>query len=427
MIGLVIALLVKSIILREAALFILIAGCYSTLQWFLKVKQLGVHYTLHFTPWIVLGVFMALSYSLYHLKKYKRVVSISIVSFLALIFVTTLFNLPTTKASANNTYIPTTGLQLHPIPNNFPPVRQPNYNDVMQLYNYLTSVATANDPIYVAASSGILNDDMLWHAHPDFYKIMMSSSSSANFWKGYQLNVLHWVPFVDSYDNYPLEELQKAAFVIVTRPFQHHLPIDQQKVIHVVVKCFEEGWPFSKDFELVPQSFDMGNGITAYVYKRIRPTSLPTLLFTYNQMKNYIQPPPGGKLDWIGLNKNVYYFKLSPNKQTYDVTVEHVAKEPVSFVYFKTDSTHNQTIKGSISITSPTTKGFTVSINSLDSNGNIVSSMSENFASNQGSFQLSLENFKKAYSFIHLTLSIKEEGNNIKENEWITIKNLEVL
>jgi hypothetical protein len=53
--------------------------------------------------------------------------------------------------------------------------------------------------------------------------------------------------------------------------------------------------------------------------------------------------------------------------------------------------------------------------------------MSEKFASNQGNFQLALENFKKAYSFIHLTLSIKEEGNNTEESEWITIKNLEVL
>jgi hypothetical protein len=297
----------------------------------------------------------------------------------------------------------------------------------MQLYHYLESVASHNEPIYVAASSGILNDDMLWHAHPNFYKTMMTSSSSANFWKGYKMNVVHWVPFVDSYDNYPLGELQKAEYIIVTTPFQHHLPIDQQKVIHVVVKCFEEGWPFSKDFQLVPKSFKIGDGITAYIYKRIRPTSLSTLLFTYDQMKAYIQPPPGGRLDWIGLNKNVYYIALNPTSKTYDVTVESFAKEQVSLIYSKNHVIDSKTIKGSISFSSSKVKSFTISINKFDSSGNIVSSQNQRFISNEGNFQMHLDRSEKAGSFINMTLFVEEdEINNMDKSEWITIKNLQV-
>jgi hypothetical protein len=427
MTGCVIALLLRSSILRGAALFVLIAGVYSIVQWILKVKQLGVHYTLHFTPWIVLGIFMALWYSLYELKKQRRVVSISIVSFLGLVFITTLFPLPAITASVNSSATSPASLQFFGLPANFPPVKQANYSEIMQLYSYLKSVANNNEPIYVAASSGVLNDDMLWHAHPDFYKTMMASSSSGNFWKGYELNILHWTPFADSYDNYPLPELLKADYVIVTRPFQHHLPINQQKVVHVVIKSFEEGWPFSKDFQRVPKSFKIGNGITAYIYKRIRPTSLPTLLLTYSQMKAYIHPPPGGKLDWIGLNKNIYYVVLRPNKQTYDVTVENVAMEPVSLIYFKNDSIGIKTIQGDISISSSKVKSFSISINKLDSTGNVLSTQERNFKSNEGDFQISLDNNAgEAYSFINMILRIEEEGNNIEESKWINIKNLEV-
>src|SRR5205814_3233377 len=39
-----------------AVCFVLLFISLSVLQWVLFVQQLGVHYTLHFTPWIVLAV-----------------------------------------------------------------------------------------------------------------------------------------------------------------------------------------------------------------------------------------------------------------------------------------------------------------------------------------------------------------------------------
>lgn len=420
--------LLRSSIVDKAALFILIAGCYSILQWILKVKQIGVHYTLHFTPWIVLGIFMTLWYSLHGLKKYGPVISVSLVSFLVLIFITTLFPFPEATAPADNSTTSPPNLQFPSFPANFPPVKQTNYNEIMQLYSYLKSTAKNKEPIYVAASSGLLNDDMIWHASPDFYKTMMTSSSSETFWKGYELNVLHWTPLADSYDNYPLDELHKAEYIIVTKPFQYHLPINQQKVVHVVVTCFEEGWPFSKDFQLDPKSFTIGDGVTAHIYKRIRPTSLPTLLFTYNQMKAYIQPPPGGKLDWIGLNKNVYYIVLNPQGKTYNVVVENVGKEPVSLIYFKNDGIVNKRIQGDISFSSSKVKSFTIYINKLDSNGNKLEMQERNFKPKNNHFEISLDNNPgEAYSFINMTVVTEDEGGDIEGSKWITIKNLEVM
>src|SRR5262249_37174477 len=159
---------------------------------------------------------------------------------------------------------------------------------VVRLVDYLARAAGDNrKPVYVAASSPNLNDDLLWHANRVLHEDVLSYGSG-HFWDSRHLNILHWVPLADSRDTYPLDKLMAAEYVVVATPFQCHPHPEEQKVVQVVVNAFTEPWPFARDFVRLPETFTVGDGVQVAVYRRQRPTSLATAIQTLKAMEEFI-------------------------------------------------------------------------------------------------------------------------------------------
>jgi hypothetical protein len=171
---------------------------------------------------------------------------------------------------------------------------------LVRLVEYLRAEAGPHDPIYVAASSHILSDDLVWHVDRSLNEAVLSYGSS-DFWRNHGLNVLHWVPFFDSNGRYPLPELLRARFVVIAVPFQHNLPRDEQDVIAVAAQAFTDEWPFSRDFRRLPATFTLADGVNVSVYRRMRPTSRPTALDTLRRMQRAVGERPGAQPAWIPL------------------------------------------------------------------------------------------------------------------------------
>jgi hypothetical protein len=71
-----------------------------------------------------------------------------------------------------------------------------------------------------------------------------------------------------------------------------------------------KNWEISRDFQLLPEQFQLENGVTVRVYRRMRPSAIATAIKTLDAMQKQIAEKPGTQLDWISLNQSVY---TSPN------------------------------------------------------------------------------------------------------------------
>ena len=170
-------------------------------------------------------------------------------------------------------------------------LERPDYNEVTRLVAYLRNVSSPTKPIYVAASSVILNQGLLIEAENVLYQ------------QDKKLNIL-MSPDIDSRDFYPLHLLLQAQYVVIATPFQYHLwRPEEQDVVKVVVDGFAQNWEFAQDFTRLPVQFLLADGAVAKVYKRIHTTSLKTALHTLQAMQKYIGPRPGTQCDWIGVSE----------------------------------------------------------------------------------------------------------------------------
>jgi hypothetical protein len=284
---------------RRVALFCSVFGTVSVLQWVFVVRQLGVHYSTHFTSWVVLGL-VALGFALgERLAGRVRLLALAAVA-AVLLFGSAVAFLPLDVfgKAAVTTYAPSTVGPFFPA--RFPPPRRDDAAEVERLVQYLRAEAGPHGAVYVAASSHILSDDLVWHVDRSLNEDVLSYSS-AGFWRNRGLNVLHWVPFFDSNGRYPLPELLRARLVVVAEPFQHNLPRAEQDVIAVAAQAFADKWPFSRDFRLLPATFGLADGVEVSVYKRVRQTSLATTLDTLRRMQSAVGERPGAQPAWIPL------------------------------------------------------------------------------------------------------------------------------
>jgi hypothetical protein len=283
---------------RRAAVFILLFIGISLLHWLAAVGQLDVPLTLHFTPWIVLGLVAAL----WTVVSRARPATAGIAG-LALAIAYLLANVAAGLRSPDRNL---NGAAAAPFPGqalfaqHFEPFWRQDYPEVVRLTDYLNRVAADHELVYVAASSHSLNDDLLWHANRVLHEDVLSYRSKL-FWDNRKLNILHWAPALDDRDPYPLDKMIAAKYVVVTSPLQTHLSQDRQKVMAVVDKAFAEQWPFARDFERLPDTFTIGDGVTVNIYRRLRPTSLATSFQTLKAIRDFISQRPGGQAIWLNL------------------------------------------------------------------------------------------------------------------------------
>jgi hypothetical protein len=112
--------------------------------------------------------------------------------------------------------------------------------------------------IYVLASSIVLNDSILQNycrlgPRPRSYCDRILESKH-----------------VDKRDGFPRQFLH-ASYLIFASPTQYHLRPDDQRVIGVLGREVEEGHGIGGSFERLSGEFKLGQGVTAWVYAKVRP------------------------------------------------------------------------------------------------------------------------------------------------------------
>ncbi len=262
--------------LRQAQFLILFGFC-SIVQWIFFSRQIGVHYTTHFSIFIVLGI-STLFWAVGRIKQ-------SITRWL-------LFAANGVILIANFC-LGLTSVSLKPFPARSifaisePPLVRQDYSQFVELLKYLKKLNPDEKPIYVGASSWLFNSSVVKsggsYLHPPIQLPIIGTSD------------------IDSRDVYPLYRLLKAHYVIIATPFQHHLAPSQQKVVQVVMDAFIQNWRFAQDFKQLPAQFHLEKNMTIRIYERVRPASVDTMLETLGQFRNHVLQKPGQETYWVAL------------------------------------------------------------------------------------------------------------------------------
>jgi len=266
-----------------AAGFVALFSALQAVQWLVVVRQIGEQYTLQFTPAIVLGCsLLALTLA----RAAGEVVGPpALITATALAACNVFFGLSGYPAASKP------GVLRATFAANWPRLQRRDYDAMARFVSFLHERAGPDDAVFVAASSHSINPDLVTHAEETLFGRA-----------GRRLKVLD-APALDSRDAYPLETLLKARFVVLVRPFQHHLKPEEQKVVRVVLDLFDGRLDLAQDFEPLPESFPLGNGAVATVERRVRPSSDAVALRALRYVRQGIGRMPGTQSEWIVLSE----------------------------------------------------------------------------------------------------------------------------
>jgi len=342
--------MMKGLLSRPVALFLLLFGGISIIQWTLAVRQIGVHYTLHFTLPVVLGLaaffWMTLSIT-------RGMWRLSILAG-GMTFIIANLLISLVPGQINPKLEPWVAYR-------YPPLYRSDYNEVVELVKNLRDSVLDNNPIYVVDSSGWMNYDLLIKAEQALYKDQ-------------KLNVLI-TPQIDSRDFYPLELLLKANTVIVSTPAQYHLyDPGEQKVVTMVYQAFKDNWKIAQDFTRLPEQFNLSDNVTLNVYRRVVPTSLETAVQTFAVMRDSIGRRPGGQPDWINLNPMISnpIFNNGDNAWVTNLDTNQLGQESAYSLLFADPAPASGKLSGTWEFLGKPCPGATLGIKMLDSAGQIT-------------------------------------------------------
>lgn len=263
---------------RAARFVLLFYGC-ALAQWALLVRQKGEHYTLHFTPLVALGVAALAVTMVVRLRGARRGLALGgLAGTLAACAAFGLGAAPGTR-----------GLAAGVLPVAGGPLVRADYAEVRRLVGYLRAT-TAGAPVYVNAGSEVFNYDIVGNAEATLYGAA-----------GRTLALLP-TPQVDSRDFYPLEQLLRAQYVVVTEPFLHQMAPDQQDVVRVVHAAFQQGWTFAGDFARLPETFQLDGGVAVSVYARQSGTRRSLAIQTLGAIERAVGQRPGNQPPWLSLD-----------------------------------------------------------------------------------------------------------------------------
>ncbi|MFC1975503.1 ABC transporter permease [Chloroflexota bacterium] len=401
---------------RPVAIFIALFAGVSLLQWAFVVKQLGIHYTLHFTLGIVLGL-VAFGWTAWILLRGKIRIFVMVASGAYLAFNIVLGLVPTDIL--NNVPLSPNSFAFRGLfAANNPPLKSGDRDEITRLINYLQSFASSKEPVYVAASSGILSSDHLWHAERELYEQVLSSSYS-EFWQTKKLNIIQWTPFADSRDPYPLEKLLRSHYVVVATPVQYHLRPEEQDVVKLVVDAFTENWEFAQDFTRLPMEFSLSNGAVVNIYKRLRPTSQKIALLTLKRMEEAIDTRPGGQSDWVSLTETPVYVIENPNN-SYNFTLD-LKTSNGSLLYL--DFLPAQTmIDGELTYyDEQCNSDVSLQVTTVDASGQMINTKKlAQYPDNDLEFSLSIPTQGAAHLLLDISVIDK---NNVEDSCWLILSN----
>ncbi len=163
-------------------------------------------------------------------------------------------------------------------PLNARPLVNPTYDDIVRLMDYLRQHATPKDSIVVGASSDLLNPSLLYSAERASHRAEQLQIAAT--------------PQVDERDGLPTAQILAGDYIVIAKPFQHHLEAAHQRAVKVIVDMFEQHWPISQDFELLPDTLWLNaptGRIQMSIYKRLRKSSPEISSDTYERIVRYVR------------------------------------------------------------------------------------------------------------------------------------------
>ncbi len=284
---------------RAAIAFVFLTGLLCMVVWFALPRQSGgMHHLLHAALLVVPGVALAMLSACDLPRRWLRLaLAGSVVGALVLNFAAAVKPSLAIARAVDSTPV---------FAHNCGPVRRTDRAEVCRLLDYLRHITTPEDRIYVI-NAGYINHEMIHLAEVEMYtdpKLQMAE-----------------VPDVDSSHWYPAENLLDADYVIVVDPMSLYLPPEKQMSVRLPADAVKN-WEISTDFTLLPEVFSFEGNQKARLYKRVRPTSLPVAVRTFEKITAAMPVWPGDQAEWIYLTQRTttnyrrgrpYQFRLGEN------------------------------------------------------------------------------------------------------------------
>ena len=337
---------------RTAASFVLLFGSLSFLLWVFVVRQWGSHYGYHVTILLVPGLTGLGVVVSERVRPGRTKWCVALWSAAALLLAVNLF----ASFAQRPVLLPRAVRRLAAA--RYPPMVRPDYAEMLRLLAYLRAVAGPDAPIYVGGSSGIMNFDILARADRGDRK------------PGQPVLSFLEPPQVDSRDWYPIEELLKARFVVITTPFQRHLPPSEQDVVRVVDAVFTEGWELASDFRRLPQRFRLADEAEATVFERTRPTDAEAALRLFEQQRAFLGAErPGSQPDWVALTHDAE--TTHHPQQVLRVRFAPQSAAPQMLLYAGVADWRGTRVEASVRFVTPTSTPVRVTLSTADANGTL--------------------------------------------------------
>ncbi len=364
--------------------FVILYGTIALTQWIFMVHYISPNYTLHFTPFIVLGL-TALGWTIW--LNHKKRVHIAVLGLIIVYLILNTVNSLSAWQLFDNVH--------SFFSSRFPPRVRNDYSEVVRLVDYLRATTSPRTPIFVASSSGWLNDDLLFKAEQALYGPEHST-----------LNIL-FSPHIDSRDYYPLEGLLRSDYVAIAEPFQYHQSVEEQDVVKVVVDAFAENWEIARDFTRLPPQFSLGNGVTVNIYQRIHPTTLATALRTYAAMQDYVGARPGNQPDWIIFSEFVPSSITKSQDSTYRIWTHasNKAEGPQSMFLYMGELPAQGEVTGTLIFQDDKCVGVSVGIGLLDAQSKIIELVEQSIRPDANSINFTLPFHNSQASSLYLYVS----------------------
>ncbi|MEG3843686.1 hypothetical protein [Microcoleus sp. herbarium14] len=380
------------IMASDAAIFIVLFTILSLIEWLLVLRYGYLHYTIHVTPIVLLGLSAFFWTTWLTLKGKVRYLMLGVAGLY--LMVNAVLGLIPVKLNLSKLFVA-----------NFPPLVRSDYGEVVKLVEFLRKIAPNQELIYIAGASNSFNANILRQANRKL-------NPPEGWWK---LNVIGR-PQIDSRDTYPLPELLMSQYAVVAVPFQQVLLSDEQvlrsheqDVVKVVYDAFTQNWDISRDFQLLPEQFKLENGVTVSVYRRMRPTSIPTAVKTLDAMQRQIVEIPGTQLDWISLNQSVYtsanYSVTRKSNYLYTIvthTIKNTKQLDTSFLYLGSLS-EKVKITGKLYFQNKQCPGISLRLTLWNKQGKVINSAAQNYTQvNSFDLNLSLEAKNPTYLLLEV-------------------------
>lgn len=346
-----------------AAIFVSLFGVLSLIEWLLVLRYGYLHYTIHLTPIALLGLSTFFWTTWLTLKGKVRYLMLGAAGLY--LIVNAAVGLIPLKIDLPRLFV-----------GNFPPLVRSDYDEVVKLVEFLRKLAPNEEPIYIAGASNNFNANILRQANRKL-------NPPEGWWK---LNTIGR-PQIDSRDTYPLPELLQSQYAVVAVPFQQVLSTDEQvlrsheqDVVKVVYDAFTQNWEIARDFQLLPEQFNLENGVTVSVYRRMRPTDTATAVRTLEAMQRQIVDRPGTQLDWISLHQSIYtsanYSVSKKSDNLYNIVthpINNSKKLDTSFLYLGSISDKVK-VTGKLNLPNQLCPGVALRLTLWDKQGKLVDS-----------------------------------------------------